>query len=60
MKEKKIIIKTCDDCPFFIPSWASNCRNSCIKANMRVTPTNPDTGKHDIPDACDLEDNNEK
>lgn len=49
---KVIKVQKCDECPFFIPSWEENCKQTRVKVKPKVTPINPD--------AYDLDDDNEK
>jgi hypothetical protein len=57
---KHIVIKNCDECPFFIPSWAENCKESCRKAFMKPVPIESETKVHEIPNWCDLIDYGEE
>ena len=53
--KKHLTIENCQDCPFFIDSWAQNCRESCKKTGKPI-PSKPTDFGYPIPTFCPLPD----
>jgi len=51
--KKHLTIENCEDCPFFIDTWATTNRESCKKVKKEI-PYNLTDRRYPIPDFCPL------
>jgi len=53
--KKHLTIENCDECPFFIDTWAKNCRETCRITRKEIPYETTDKG-YPIPTFCPLPD----